>query len=292
MLKSIIKIFIFLCVLTAALSCYAMTSDDLKQLPGFEMLGERIDKLIPNYGYPAAIVDHGIGKNEPKTKVQIGNRIIYATKSDWNIVYASKDSSLFKGLKRDKDSKFVWIPGAVFPGLFVGFDVVVFYTSGNQPHYIWNKKKKSSIAIIPTDPLKAHLIYQIRFTYPIKDHISFSDVTKKYGQPDEEITDNEFKPIKRYWISINGKEDYDITSYAVDFEMVESSSGVEEVSSLVISSDSMNFVSKKEMDLIDARVREHQNDKSDDANKTPTKIDPSNSPVDPTETPSENNSHN
>ncbi|MEN6318677.1 MAG: hypothetical protein ABFD82_07975 [Syntrophaceae bacterium] len=202
---------LFYGILLVFLSCaasYSMTYEQMLNLGGADMLGERVDVLLKNYGLPTSMVDHGITTAMPQKKIEWDYHVLMLTEGDWNLIYSAKGDTRADASSRINNKR-------IFPGQFAALKVIVFYSEGNKMLFSFDSKQNKFIEKKPKTQFEAHMIYRISAFFDLS--ITIEEIKRLYGMYDEKVRDDSMREVLRYSVIEWGKNDYPSVAYRVDF---------------------------------------------------------------------------
>ncbi|HEY3275592.1 MAG TPA: hypothetical protein VGJ94_03145 [Syntrophorhabdaceae bacterium] len=201
---------VILCLLVSPI--HAMTPDQMRELPGGDLISSNPETVFSQYGLPAAIIDFGVISRRPVRTLRWGGNTIRLTDDDWTLIYSRE------GEKR-KDPTY-WInPGPVMPEKLAGLKSLTLFTYGRERMVIERSRRTNRLVMrIPANLFEAHIVYQL-IGVPL-DPLTSPDIVKIYGAPQEEVRDKRDRRVLRYRVAEN-LADFPPNIYVVDFTFEE-----------------------------------------------------------------------
>jgi len=232
---------LFYGILLVFLSCvaaYSMTYEQLLNLNGADMLGERVDVLLKNHGLPTSMVDHGITSAMPQKKIKWDDHVLMLTEGDWNLIYFAKGDT-----RADASSRIN--PQQIFPGQFAGLKVIIFYSEGNKMLFPFESKQNKFIGKKPKTQFEDHMIFRISAFFDLS--ITIEEIKRLYGLYDEKVRDDSMREVLRYSVIQWSGNDYPSVVYRVDFP----------TNGYSVGGYSISYDTKKLNDLLNKWLSEH-----------------------------------
>ncbi len=224
----------------------AMNAAQMKALAGTGLLGLRVDAVFRRCGLPEAIVDTDL--SHKKRAVRWGQVAMRLSAGDWDLRY---------GRRQQRDpAPGGWTnsaPGgrACLAGL-VGF---VLHAQGNSGILSVKKRADNQGYVttyrVPDNLYAAHRVAGVAGRW--KAAMPVSKLQKRYGNPDEIVTDRGGARLHRYWVVEKNNKQMPISLHAVDFEI--GADGKTSARYIVQTSD-VEFVQQK----LDALMRQWEKD--------------------------------
>lgn len=190
----------------------AMTPEQMTSLKGAAQLELSVDKLLRRCGLPAAILDSAAA-TVTKQRIQWQGVDMRLSALDWDIVYATRQPKPVKPP--------AWVnPGEIDDRCSAGL-VKLQFTAKGHVGVLTVTKKPDGFGYItrytePESLYRAHKLTAAKASLP--KGLPVSDLTSRYGQPDDVVRRPGNLDVHRYWV-LTLRETRPETLHAVDFEI-------------------------------------------------------------------------
>ena len=224
----------------------AMDTGQMQALAGTELLGLRADAVFRRCGLPAVVADAPDG-TQKKRAVRWGKAAMRLSAADWELQYGHErpHEPRPKGWTNPAPGSSACLPG---------LSELVLHAKGNAGILSVKKRADNKGYIttyrVPDNLYAAHLVVGVTARW--KTGMPVSSLQKRYGDPDEVVTDRGVQ-FHRYWVVEKNNKQMPISLHAVDFEIGD---GGKTCARYIVHTSDVEFVQQK----LDALMRQWEKD--------------------------------
>jgi hypothetical protein len=224
----------------------AMDAGQMKALAGTGLLGLRADAVLRRCGLPAAVTDVPDG-TQKKHAVRWGKAAMRLSAADWELEYGRQR-------QRDAHPEGWTNPAPGGNACLSGLSELVLHAKGNSGILSVKKRADNKGYIttyrVPDNLYAAHLVVGVTARW--NTGMPVSSLQKRYGNPDEVVTDRGVQ-FHRYWVVEKNNKQMPISLHAVDFEIGD---GGKSCARYIVRTSDVDFVQQK----LDALMRQWEKD--------------------------------
>jgi len=195
----------------------AMDLEQMRAIPGVQMLESRANEVIQAYGQATKILPVKGETRKEKTKLPSG---------DWSLVYTPKPG---KPYSKKQAGNFFKIED---------FSSLVLHAKGGVGLVVVRRKPQKTTYSVPEDPYQAHQIISV--TAELRQPMAMNELVEHFGEEFEEIQAADNKRWIRYWV-MHREGIMPLRLYAVDFGI---DASTKKVTSMVANGPQVEFVSE------------------------------------------------
>jgi len=211
------NLLMFVSLWTYASFISAMDLEQMRNIPGVQMLESRTNEVIQAYGQAVKILPAKGGSRKEKTELPSG---------DWLLLYTPKPGK--HNNKQQAENLFK----------IEDFSSLVLHAKGGTGLVVVRRKPQKTTYSVPEDPYLAHQVISI--TAELRQPIEMNELTDYFGEKFEEIQAEDNKRWIRYWI-MHREGIMPLRLYAVDFAI---DASTKKVTSIVANGPQVEFVSE------------------------------------------------
>ena len=217
-----------------------MTIDQVKSLPGAQLLGQRVAEVFSQCGLPGLILDRG-SSTSTRGHAKWNDLTMDLSDGPWSVGYEDSGENR-SGVFADG-----WInPRPMKSKCFSALRRVTLFAQGGVGIVKVDRQRRKTTYEMPDDLFQAHKVIGYE-AFPMVG-LSFVEIEKTFGRNYEILQQKDNHKIVRYWVIVESGQ-MPTAAYAVDFEI----SGVDEAVSSVfrVATSDCDFVRRKLRDFID-----------------------------------------
>jgi hypothetical protein len=188
----------------------AMPIEQMKLLPGTQLLELPLDQVFEACGLPAAVVDLGAA-HEPKVKLRWRAVEMRLSREEWDVLYTrQRENRVREGWQNPGSNEarcLANLARLVLRGREIG--TVVVTKKVREPGYVTQYQ-------VPRETLRAHKVIGIEASFA--NPVSASVLTGRHGKPDAVIDNQRGEKLLRYWV-VTHHNQMPVSAFAVDFRL-------------------------------------------------------------------------
>jgi len=215
------NLLMFVSLWTYASFTSAMDLEQMRAIPGVQMIESRANEVIQAYGQATKILPTKTETRKEKTKLPSG---------DWSLIYTPKPG------KPNNKNKNKQQAGNFFK--IEDFSSLVLHAKGGVGLVVVRRKPQKTTYGVPEDPYQAHQVISV--TAELRQPMAMNELTKYFGEKFEEIQAADNKRWIRYWV-MHREGIMPLRLYAVEFGI---DASTKKVTSIVANGPQVEFVNQ------------------------------------------------